>query len=193
MDARLALPDDVEALKSALAPTCAELVAERARTSSHQALVAAMKLAIEKLRRELYGQRSEQSARLLDQMKLQLEELEAAATEDELAAEPATTTTPVTAFVRRRPSRRPFPEHLPREWVGEAAPSSCACCGGTRLAMLGEDLTETLEVIPRQWKVIQHVREKFTCRGCKAISQPPNAPRSLTLVYERTGRGGASG
>jgi transposase len=52
-------------------------------------------------------------------------------------------------------------------------PTSCPCCGSIRLAKLGEDVTETLEVIPRQWKVVQHVREKFTCRGCEAISQPP--------------------
>jgi transposase len=38
---------------------------------------------------------------------------------------------------------------------------------------LGEDVTETLEVIPRQWKVIQTVREKFACRSCEAITQPP--------------------
>ena len=37
---------------------------------------------------------------------------------------------------------------------------------------LGEDVTETLELVPRQWKVIQHVREKFVCRACEAISQP---------------------
>jgi transposase len=53
------------------------------------------------------------------------------------------------------------------------APTSCACCGGTRLAKLGEDVTETLEVIPRQWKVIQTVRERFSCRDCETISQPP--------------------
>jgi transposase len=34
-------------------------------------------------------------------------------------------------------------------------------------------VTETLELIPRQWKVIQHVREKFSCRACEAITQPP--------------------
>ena len=38
---------------------------------------------------------------------------------------------------------------------------------------IGEDVTETLELIPRQWKVIQHVREKFSCRACEAITQPP--------------------
>jgi transposase len=41
------------------------------------------------------------------------------------------------------------------------------------LRKIGEDVTETLELVPRQWKVIQHVREKFSCRACEAISQPP--------------------
>ena len=50
---------------------------------------------------------------------------------------------------------------------------TCGCCGSARLAKLGEDITETLEVIPRQWKVIQTVREKFTCRDCEKITQPP--------------------
>ena len=61
----------------------------------------------------------------------------------------------------------------------EPAPTACACCGGSRLRKLGEDVTETLEVIPRQWKVIQHVREKFTCRDCEKISQAP-APFHVT-------------
>jgi transposase len=103
-----------------------------------------------------------------------LEELEASATEDELAAEMAAAkTTTVASFTRKRPSRKPFPEHLPRERVVVRGPTSCACCGGTRLSKLGEDVSETLEVIPRQWKVIQHVREKFTCRDCEKISQAP--------------------
>ena len=73
----------------------------------------------------------------------------------------------------------PFPAHLPRERVVEAAPAACLCCGGIRLRKLGEDVTETLEVIPRQWKVIQHVREKFTCRDCEKASQAP-APFHVT-------------
>ena len=52
------------------------------------------------------------------------------------------------------------------------APSVCPCCQG-KLVKLGEDVTETLEVIPRQWKVIQTIREKFTCRSCERIAQPP--------------------
>jgi transposase len=168
-------PDDIEALKAALATERAARLAAEARVSSTDALIASLKLQIEKLRRELYGQRSERTARLLDQMELELEELEASATEDELKAEMAAEEagTEVKAHSRKRPSRKPFPEHLPRERVVIPAPTSCDCCGSTKLAKLGEDVTETLEVIPRQWKVIQYVREKFTCRHCESISQPP--------------------
>jgi hypothetical protein len=56
------------------------------------------------------------------------------------------------------------------------APAVCPCCGDERLRKIGEDVTETLELIPRQWKVIAHVREKFSCRACEAITQAP-APR----------------
>lgn len=145
-----------------------------AEAAHHEALVAALKLAIEKLRAELYGQRSERKARLLNQMELQLEELEADASQDELVAQKAARqSAEVKAFTRRKPVRKPLPEHLPRKRVVIAAPSTCACCGSSRLHKLGEDITETLEVIPRQWMVIQTVREKFSCRDCEGISQPP--------------------
>lgn len=175
------LPDDAESLKRLLLAREEELVSVtaeaatlRAKAADDQALIVHLKLQIEKLTRDRFGQRSERSARLLDQLELQLEELEATATEDELAAESVVArTTNVAAFTRKRPARKPFPEHLPRERVVVAGPTSCACCGGTRLSKLGEDVTETLEVIPRGWKVIQTVREKFTCRDCESIGQTP--------------------
>jgi transposase len=158
----------------------AEAANAQADLSSTEALISYLKLEIEKLRRQLYGNRSERKARLLDQMELHLEELEAAAIEDELAAEKtAARTQTVRSFHRRRPSRKPFPDHLPRERVVIPAPESCPCCGSTKLSKLGEDATETLEVIPRQWKVIQTVREKFSCRECETITQPP-APFHVT-------------
>ena len=158
----------------------AEAANAQADLSSSEALIAHLKLEIEKLQREIYGTRSERKARLLEQMELQLEDLEAAATEDELAAENAAARTQtVQSFQRKRPSRKPFPDHLPRERVVIAAPDSCPCCGSAKLSKLGEDITETLEVIPRQWKVIQTVREKFSCRECEKITQPP-APFHVT-------------
>ena len=177
-----ALPDDIEALKrlilareADLAEARSDLGEARARESSAAALIAHLRLTIEKMRRAAYGQRSERSARLLDQMELELEELEAAASEDELAAERMAMAAgkTVRSFTRKKPSRKPLPEHLPRERIVVPGPTACACCGSTRLAKLGEDVTETLEVVPRQWKVLQYVREKFTCRACEAISQAP--------------------
>jgi transposase len=177
----------LESLPIDLAAAHAMILAERAARlqaiadlSSTEALISHLKLEIEKLRRTLYGTRSERKARLLEQMELQLEELEATATEDELAAEQAAARTQtVQSFQRKRPSRKPFPDHLPRERVVIAAPESCPCCGSSKLSKLGEDITETLEVIPRQWKVIQTVREKFSCRDCETITQPP-APFHVT-------------
>jgi transposase len=175
------LPNNVEVLKQLVRARDAELVQARAEASnaraeasSAEALIAHLRLMIEKLKRDLFGPRNERKARLLDQLELALEEMEAAATEDEVAAEQAAAaTTEVRAFTRRKPARQPFPAHLPRERVIVPGPSACACCGSRRLAKLGEDVTETLEVVPRQWKVVQHVREKFTCRDCERISQTP--------------------
>lgn len=167
------LPNDVAALKALVMSMSAELAAAKAQVSATDALIAHLKLQIAKLKREQYGPSAERSGRLLDQLEFQLEELEAAAGEDDVAAEMAARKTGVTAFERQRPAKKPFPEHLPRERIVVAAPCSCPACGGTRLSKLGEDVTETLEVVPRQWKVIQTVRERFSCRDCETITQPP--------------------
>ena len=58
-------------------------------------------------------------------------------------------------------------------WLSRRPRPARAVCGSDKLSKIGEDITETLEVIPRTWKVIQTVREKFTCRHCEKISQPP--------------------
>jgi transposase len=178
----------------------AELAQARAVLSTSEAMIKHLKLEIAKLQREQHGQRSERRARLIEQMELQLEELEAAATEDEIAAETAAAkTSSVRSFQRRRPARKPFPEHLPRERMVIAPPTACSCCGSARIVKMGEDVTETLEVIPRQWKVIQTVREKFTCRDCEKISQPPApfhpTPRGwagpnllATILFEKFGQ-----
>ena len=174
-------PSELEALRAALAAADAradamaqEAARARAAASGAEAVIATLRLEVEKLRRALYGQRSERRARLLDQLELQLEELEAAASEDDLAAERALAETrPAAAAPRRHPARKPFPPHLPRERVVIEAPCACAACGSGRIVKLGEDVTETLEVVPRSWKVIQTVREKYACRDCERITQPP--------------------
>ena len=171
----------------------------QAMLSDSEALIVSLELAIEKLRRELRGQRSERTARLIDQMELQLEELVMAATEDEVAAQAAAArTSSLRSFTRKRPVRKPWPEDAERERVVIDRPTVCACCGGSRLSKLGEDVNETLEEIPRRFKVIETVREKFTCRDCEAISQAPApfhaTPRGFigphllaTIVFDKFG------
>lgn len=165
---------ELEMLRAELAATRAELARSNAVVSASEALIAGLKFEIAMLKREKYGRSAERTARLLDQLELQLEELETAAAEDAIRAEQAAEkATKVRAFDRRKPVRKAFPEHLPRERVVVEAPTACACCGSDRIKKMGEDITETLEVVLRQWKVIQTVREKFTCRNCEKISQPP--------------------
>jgi transposase len=166
-------PDDVDALKAALLAERAARREMEARASGAEAMVAHLKLLIAKMKRERFGASAERGRKLLDQLEMQLEELEATAAEDEAkAASTSPGTTNVRPFTRAKPVRAPLPAHLPRERVVLPSPSSCPCCGG-KLAKLGETVTETLESIPRSYKVIQTVREKFSCRACETITQPP--------------------
>jgi transposase len=177
------LPDDVATLKAmviAAQAACLEAQA-KARNAEAEAraralLIEQMKFTIAKLRHERFGQSSERGA-VLEQLELQLADMEEDASEAEAAAQMASAAAAsqkieVQAFHRRKPARRPLPDNLPRERVVYPVPSACPCCGG-KLHKLGEDVTETLELVPRQWKVIQHVREKYSCRTCEAITQPP--------------------
>jgi transposase len=175
------LPD----LPSDLAAAHAMIIAERSARLAAQARaeeasaarhnldieIERLKLEIARLRRERYGASAERSARI-EQLELSLEELEATAAEADAAAEMAAGTTGTADRpVRRRPARRPLPDHLPRQRVIYPAPTACPCCGGTTLSRLGEDVTESLERIPARWVVVQHVREKVSCRSCETISQ----------------------
>src|SRR5579872_3047434 len=197
MSANDSLPDDVETLKAMLIAAQAACLEAQAKARNLEAeararalLIEQMKFTIAKLRHEQFGQSSERGA-VLEQLELRLADMEEDASEAEAAAQMAADAAArekieVQAFHRRKPARRPLPEQLPRERIVYPGPSACPCCGGA-LHKLGEDVTETLELIPRQWKVIQHVREKFSCRSCETITQPP-AP-SHPIARGRAGPG----
>ena len=173
-EARLRVEAERDATAAKVTRIQAEAANARAELSDNEALIAHLELRIEKLKRELYGQRSERTARLIEQLELELEELATTASEDELAAQfAAAKAQSVRSFTRKRPVRKPWPDDIEHERVVIEAPTSCACCGGSRLAKIGEDVTKTLEEIPRRFKVIETVREKFTCRDCEKITQPP--------------------
>lgn len=166
--------------RAAAAKAQAEAANALAQLSDREAQIAHLELRIEKLRRELYGPRSERTARLIEQLELELEDLVTSASEDEIAAQAAAAKAQtVRPFTRKRPVRKPWPDDIECERVVIEAPTTCACCGGARLSKLGEDVTKTLEEIPRRFKLIETVREKFTCRDCEAITQPP-APFHVT-------------
>ena len=168
---------DVEALRAALAAEReARIAAEaramglEARATGAEAMIAHLKLVIAKLRHDRFGASSERGRKLIDQLELELGDLIATVAEDATGAEGQGGERPDAP--PRKPVRGPLPAHLPRERVVVPSPSACPCCGG-KLSKLGEDVTETLEVVPRSWKVVQTVRERFSCRSCETITQPP--------------------
>jgi transposase len=162
-----ALPDEVRALIAMQAATIARLQAQLAR-----------------LRRMQFGRSSERLASSIAQLELALEDLEEqqALTQPDNAAPAA----PVADNDILKPARRPLPEHLPRETINHPTASVCPCCGG-ELRRLGEDVTEVLDYRPASFRVIRHVRVKFSCRACETITQAP-AP-SLPI---RRGRASAA-
>ena len=170
------LPGDIALLKAMLIEENRRATEAEARASDLDAEIENLKLQIAKLRHARFGNSSERTSVLLDQLELQLGELverraqETAA--QEIAALKAQASGKAPPRHRSNPVRRPLPDHLPRERVVLPSPQACPCCGG-RLRKLGEDVTETLERVPARWKVVQYVREKMTCRSCEAITQPP--------------------
>lgn len=187
-----ALPDDIDALKAlliverhnVLVARAQQLQAEalaaiaQAEAADARAIIEDLKLRIAKARQDKWGQSSERHKQLLDQLELQLEDVVTAATEDELAAEMAVARAaaagvPVTPFTRRKAAREPLSADLPRRRVVVPGPEACPCCHSAELRKIGETITESREVIPRQWIVVQTVREKFICKACEAITQPP--------------------
>jgi transposase len=183
---RLPEPDLQELLKDLARATMraneaeAEVARVRAINSDLVARNAHLELQNEKMRRTLHGQSSERSRHLIEQMELEFEELEATATEDEIAAQlAAAKTTNVEAFARKRGTRREFAPGTPVERIVVPAAQSCPCCGSDNLSKLGEDVHRAFESVPAQHKIIETVRERFSCRSCQTITQPP-APFHVT-------------
>lgn len=169
------LPDDIARLKAMLLASAARAdaletraTAAEARSLDLDAQIANLKLTIAKMKRADYGASSEKSARLIDQLEMQLGELVATASEGKVATAIERPMS-VSEETQQKPARRPLDEKLPRERVVHAAPCACRHCGSERIRRLDEKITETLEHVPASWKVIQHVREVFSCRDCDKI------------------------
>lgn len=161
------LPDDIESLKQLV-------IAQRAEILSRDVLIEKMRIQLARLKRLQFGRSSEQLDQQIAQLELSLEELEA--NEAQLATPALPPVAPPPAHLR--PVRRPLPEHLPRETVVHATACRCSACGG-ELRPLGEDVAEILEYVPARFKVLRHVRPKFSCAQCQTIVQAPAPSRPV--------------
>lgn len=132
------LPDDVATLKAMVIAGHAVRLAAEAEAKARALLIEQMKFTIAKLRHEQYGQSSERSA-VLEQLELQLADLEENASQAEAQAQMAAAAAAeakikVEGFQRKRPARRPLPEHLPRERLVHPAPTACRTAAAARCA-----------------------------------------------------------
>lgn len=76
-----------------------------------------------------------------------------------------------------KPGRKPLPRNLPRETIVHDLPEDQKVCGcGCALHRIGEDVSEQLDIVPRQLKVIEHVRIKYGCRACNEGIRSAPAP-----------------
>jgi transposase len=170
MPSKGVLPEDIESLKRLVIEHAAALDAANALLASRQVEIDRLKLQIKQLQRMKFGRSSEQLDAQIAQLEFKLEELE---------SQEASVPPPPVRPAREKPARRPIPAHLPRETLVHKPASTCTCpaCGGS-LRSLGEDTSEMLEYVPEHWKVIRHVRPKYSCSSCAQIvqSSAPSRP-----------------
>ena len=160
------LPAEVRALIEAQAATIASQGAELV---AHRAMVQTLRLQLARLHRMQFGRSSEKLDAEIAQLTLALEDLEASV---ERRAKPSGEPPASADPPNPKPARRPLPDHLPRTTVAHETACTCPSCGGT-LRPLGEDVTEVLDYMPASFRVIRHVRPKFSCRVCETITQAP--------------------
>jgi len=159
------LPTDIESLQRLV-------IAQQAALLSRDVQIEKLKIELARLKRMQFGRSSEQLGQTIAQLELSLEELEASASEIVVPIFAAP------AIERPKPARRALPQSLPRETVLHEAPCSCPACGGA-LRSFGEDVAEILEYVPSRFKVIRHVRPKFSCANCQHIVQAAAPERPI--------------
>ena len=168
------LPSDPAALRAFALACQAELKAAELSVQLRTLEIEKLKFQIAKLRRMQFGHSSERLNRQIAQLELQLEELETG--EAEGIAKTEAEHQPLPVRQRARPKRKPLPDHLPRQEIVHqpAADGACRCpdCGAG-MAKLGEDVTEVLDYVPGRFQVVRHVRPKYACKACDAITQAP--------------------
>ena len=183
MPRAVTLPTDVQSLQALLRTAHGAIEAMSAQLRSRDVLIENLKLQLARLKRMKFGRSSEQLDAQIAQLEFSLEELEGNAGATPLL--PTESTVPPT----RQSTRKPLPDHLPREpHVHEPHTGVCSCpeCGGA-LRRLGEDVSEVLEYVPEHWKVLKHVRPKYACGDCQRIVQANAPSRPIERSYAGPG------
>ena len=158
-----ALPNDPELLK-------AMVLAERAESERLRQIIVA-------LQRHRFGRRAESLPE--DQLQLALEEVEQVEAAGQAEAEEKSPDERKTRVAARRRNRGALPTHLPRvETVVDIESTVCPCCCGT-LHRIGEDVSERLDIIPAQFRVLVVRRPKYACRTCEDVVVQAPAPARL--------------
>jgi transposase len=156
------LPDDPGTLK-------AMLLAERARAARLEQI-------IKELQRHRFGRRAETLPE--DQLLLGLEEVEQVEASSDAATDAANAAERSSRAARRRRNRGALPAHLPRvEMLVDLDDHACPCCQQA-LHRIGEDVSERLDIVPAQFRVLVVRRPKYACRACETMVQAP-APARL--------------
>jgi transposase len=157
------LPDDPYTLK-------AMLLAERARAERLEQI-------IKELQRHRFGRRAEKLPE--DQLLLALEDIEQSVASGEAATDNAEPAARHRRTVNRRLNRGSLPAHLPRmEMVVDIEEHACPCCQGA-LHRIGEDVSERLDIVPAQLRVLVVRRPKYGCRACEEVVVQASAPARL--------------
>ena len=170
------LPDDIDALKAIILASQAKISEQDGIIERKEDRIVRLEKLLVDFRRALYGAKSEKSHP--DQYHLALEDIETAMAivhaEDEAVDPPKTTGTPTP-----RAGRGVLPKHLPR--IEEViAPDDVTCGCGSARHIIGEDVSERLDIVPAQFRVIVTRRPKYACRSCEAgVLQAPTKPRLI--------------
>jgi transposase len=181
--APVALPDDPIALKAMVAALQAQNTALSATVRVFEATIADLQLRIAKLKRQAFGKASEKVEREIEQLELALEGLliakaeasSAPASDEDDAPEPM----PPAVAPEHAPRRRPrVSADTPRERRELDPGTACPGCGGA-LRVVGEDVSEMLDLIAARLKVIEIARVKKSCRACERMVQAPAPSRPI--------------
>ena len=181
------MPDDPAVLKGMIAALQAENAKMSATLRAHDLLVQSLRIRIAKLKKQKFGASSEKIEREIEQLELALEDLMVATAEaddtppdeDEALEQGSPPAEEAEATPEKKQRRRPrVSKDTPRERRELDPGDTCPDCGGD-LRMVGEDVSELLDMIAAQIKVIEIARVKKSCRRCEAMVQEPAPSRPI--------------